>query len=163
MRNVFVIILMMFFSGCWIYSFSGVNLGNAKTVSFAYFDNTANIVNPGLSQELYEEMYDRFVSQTPLEYEQRDGDISFVGKIIGYDIKPIDIKAGETAAYNRLTVSVKIEYINFTNPKQNSEKTYSWYSDFETSKNLSDVEDELTEEIVKKIVDDLFNSSVVNW
>ena len=154
---------MMFFSGCGIYSFSGVNLGNAKTVSFSYFDNTAKIVNPNLSQKFYDEMFDRFVSQTPLDYIQRDGDITFKGRIVGYDIKPIDIKAGETAAYNRLTVSVKIEYTNFTNPKQNSEKTYSWYSDFETSKNLSDVEDELSDEIVKKIVDDLFNSSVVNW
>ncbi len=163
MKNFFLILIMLIFSGCGIYSFTGVNLGKAKTVSFSYFDNTAKIVNADLAQKFYDEMYDRFVTQTPLQFVQRDGDISFSGTITGYTVKPIDIQAGETAAYNRLTVTVRIKYSNFTDPKQNFDKSFSWYSDFASSKNLSDVEDELNTVIVKKIVDDIFNSSVVNW
>jgi hypothetical protein len=163
MKNLLFLLSIFLLSSCGIYSFSGVNLGKAKTISFTYFDNDAPIVNPNLSTKFYDQMYDRFVSQTPLEYVQRDGDLNFTGKIIGYDVKPIDIKAGETAAYNRLTVTVRVKFTNFKNPKQNFDRTFSWYADFESSKNLSDVEDELTTEIVKKIVDDLFNSSVVNW
>ena len=49
MKNFLIILLMMIFSGCGIYSFSGVNLGKAKTVSFSYFDNTAKIVNADFS------------------------------------------------------------------------------------------------------------------
>lgn len=162
-RLLSFLLLSFLFSGCGIYSFSGVNLGTAKTVSFSYLDNTAKIVNPNLAQKFYDEMYNKFVSQSSLNFVQRDGDLSFSGKIISYDVKPIDIKAGETAAYNRLTVTVKIQFTNFTNPKQNFDKTFSFYSDFVSSKNLSDVEDGLTDEIVTKIVDDLFNASLANW
>ncbi len=162
-KQIFILFLLTFASSCGIYSFSGVNLDGAETISFKYFDNVAPIVNPNLSQMLYDEMYDRFVNQTSLDFVQRDGDLIFEGKIIGYDVKPMDIKTGETAAFNRLTVKVKVKFTNFKNPKNNFEKTFNWYADFESSQNFSDVEENLNEEIVKKIVDDIFNSSVVNW
>lgn len=158
-----IFIIYIFLSGCGIYSFSGINTGNAKTISFTYFDNIAPIVYPELSQKFYDEMYSRFVSQTPLEYVNKNGDITIEGKIIDYNVKPIDIKAGEVAANNRLTVTIKITYTNFTNPKDNFEKNFSWYADYPTSSNLSDVQDDLTNDITKKIVDDIFNSTVVNW
>lgn len=163
MKRLLFLLLLFLFSSCGIYSFSGVNLGSAKTVSFSYFDNIAKIVNPNLSQKFYDKMYDKFVSQSSLNFVQRDGDLSFSGKIISYDVKPIDIKAGETAANNRLTVTVKIKFTNFTNPKQNFDKTFSWFYDYETSKNLSDIEDEATDAIVEHVVDEMFNSSVANW
>ncbi len=160
----FLIVISFFFiNGCGIYSFSGVNLDGAETISFKYFDNIAPIVNPNLSQEFYDEMYDRFVNQTSLDYVQHNGDLIFEGKITGYNVKPMDIKTGETAAFNRLTVTVKVKFTNFKNPKNNFEKTFNWYADFESTKNFSDVEEELTQQIVEKIVDDIFNSSVVNW
>ncbi len=161
--SILFFLIISILQSCGIYSFSGINLGNAKTITFSYFDNVAPIVYPELSQKFYDEMYSRFVNQTPLEYVNKDGDLTIEGKIIGYDVKPINIQAGEVAANNRLTVTVKIKYTNFTNPKDNFEKTFSWYADFPSNKNLSDVEDELTNDIVKKIVDDIFNATVVNW
>lgn len=151
-------------TGCGIYSFSGVNLDGAETVYFKYFDNAAPVVNPNLTIVLYDEMYTRFVSQTALNFVQRDADIAFDGTITSYDVKPIDIKAGETASYNRLTITIKVTYKNFKNPKYNFEnKSFSYYADYESTKSISDVEDELVEIITKKIVDDIFNASVVNW
>lgn len=158
-----IILPILFASSCGIYSFSGVNLEGAKTISFGYFDNAAPIVNPNLSQSFYDEMTKRFVNQTSLNYIPRNGDIYFEGKIIDYSVKPIDLKAGDVAAYNRLTITVKITYKNFKNPKTNFEKNFSWYADYESSSLLSDVEDQLVSEITQKIVDDIFNASVVNW
>ncbi len=164
MNKIFLIIILFFISGCGIYSFSGVNLEGAETVSFKYFDNVAPVVNPDLSLAIYDEMYTHFVSQTSLDYVQRDADIIFEGKIVGYDVKPIDIKAGETASHNRLTITVKVTFKNFKNPKYNFEnKSFSWYADFNASQNLADAEAELVEQITKKIIDDIFNASVVNW
>jgi len=162
-KEKLLIIFLFFAQGCGIYSFSGVNLDGAETVSFKYFDNEASIINPNLPNVIYDEMYSRFVSQTSLDYIQRDGDLIFEGKIVGYDVKPIDIKSGETAAYNRLTITVKITFKNFKNPKNNFEKNFSAYSDYESSKNLADVEADLIDEISKVIVDEIFNASVVNW
>jgi len=159
----FLILVIFFYSSCGIYSFSGVNTDGAQTITFQYFDNVSKIVNPQLSQTFYDEMYQRFVNQTSLKYLPKDGDIIFDGKIIDYTVKPVDIKSGDVAANNRLTITVKVTYKNFKNPKNNFEKTFSWYADYNSSTMLSEVEEQLTKEISKKIVDDIFNASVVNW
>lgn len=165
MKQIFLVIFLVLISSCKFYtlSFSGADYGEAETVSIEYFDNLAEIVNPDLAQVLYNGMVDRFVSQTPMDLVQRDGDMIFEGKITGYNVKPIDIQAGETAASNRLTVTVNVKFTNFTKPKNNFEKSFSWYADYSNTDNLSDVEGELIEEISEKIIDDIFNSAVVNW
>ncbi len=152
-------------TSCKFYSlsFSGADYGDAKTVSIAYFDNVAEIVNPELSQVLYDGMVDRFVSQTPMILVQRNGDMVFEGEIKDYNVTPIDIVSGETAAANRLTITVKVKFTNFTKPENNFEKDFSWYADYSNSQNLSDVEAELIKTISEKIIDDIFNSAVVNW
>lgn len=155
--------LLTLLSGCGIYSFSGISLGTAKTVSIDFFENVAPIVNPNLSQTFTEEMKDKFVSQTSLVQVNRDGDLQFSGKIVGYETKPMDIQAGETAAMNRLTITVKVKFVNTTDDKYDFDRNFSWYEDYESSQNLADVESELTEKIVEKLVEDIFNASVVNW
>jgi hypothetical protein len=155
--------LICFFSSCGIYSFSGADYGTAKTISIKYFDNNAPIVNANLTQVLYDKMSQRFVSQTPLVLIPRGGDVNFDGQITGYDVKPVDIKAGEVSDYNRLTITVKVKYSNSTNTKNNFEKNFSWYADYLSSENLSSAEAALIETITEKIVDDIFQSAFVNW
>jgi len=87
----------------------------------------------------------------------------FEGNITGYDVKPIDIQSGEVAAANRLTITVMVKFTNFTKPENNFNRNFSWYADYNSSENLSDVEKGLIEEISKKIIDDIFKSAVVNW
>lgn len=161
--QLFLLFVILIYNSCGIYSFSGVNTDGAQTITFSYFDNVSKIVNPQLTQTFYDEMYQRFVNQTSLKYSPKDGDIFFDGKIVDYSVKPVDIKSGDVAAYNRLTIIVKVTYKNFKNPKNNFEKTFSWYSDYNSSTMLSDVEEQLTKDISKKIVEDIFNASVVNW
>ncbi len=166
MRRFLIFFLVIFLAtSCKFYSlsFSGADYGDAKTVSIAYFDNIAEIVNPDLSQVLYDGMVDRFVSQTPMILEQRNGDMVFEGQIVDYQVNPIDIQAGETAASNRLTVTVNVKFTNFTKPENNFEKSFSWYADYSNSQNLADVEAGLVTTISKKIIDDIFNAAVVNW
>ncbi len=164
-KILYLLTFILLLSSCRFYSlsFSGADYGEAETVSIKYFDNIAEIVNPDLAQVLYNNMLERFVSQTPMSMVQRDGDMHFEGEIIEYNVKPIDIQAGETAASNRLTITVKVKFINFTKPENNFEKNFSWYADYSNSENLSDVEGNLIEIISEKIVDDIFNSAVVNW
>jgi len=165
MKNLLYIILFLFFSSCKFYtlSFSGADYGDAKTVSISYFDNVAQIVNPDVAQIMYDDMVNRFVSQSPLLLVTRDGDMVFEGNITGYDVKPIDIQSGEVAAANRLTITVMVKFTNFTKPENNFNRNFSWYADYNSSENLSDVEKGLIEEISKKIIDDIFKSAVVNW
>ena len=163
MKYFLLIILALTMSGCITYTFSGAQYGTAESVRIDFFDNVAPIINPDLSQVFTEKLRDKFVSQTPLSLVNRNGDMSFEGKIIGYNVKPMEIQSGEVAASNRLTITIKVKYINNTEHDNDYEKNFSWYADFESSSNLSDVESELIEEITEKIVEDVFNAAVVNW
>jgi len=85
------------------------------------------------------------------------------GYISDYKIDPQAIQAGETAAMNRLSISVKVKYTNNVNPEQSFDQTFTAYEDFDSGKDLSEVESGLIETITEYLVDDIFNKAVVNW
>ncbi len=151
-------------NSCGIYRFSGASLHqDDKTVTVKFFPNRAAIVNPNLSTVFTEALKDQFISQTSLELVDFNGDLMFEGEITGYDTKPIAITQGEQQAYNRLTVTVRVKYTSINNEKYDFNTSFSRYSDYESSELLTDVEDGLIEVIVKELIDDIFNKSVVNW
>jgi len=164
-KNKILYITLSFFIvyGCGIYSFTGASYGNAKTVTIHLFENKASIVNPDLAPMLTEKLQDKFINESPLNLLDNDGDLEFQGKIIKYEIKPGQIQAGETAASNRLTITVKVKFTNKLESQNNYEKTFSWYEDFDANENLSDVEQDLIDKITDKLVEDIFNEAVVKW
>ena len=151
-------------TACGIYSFTGASIPTeAKTVSVQYFSNKAATVQATLSQVFTERLKDMFVEQTNLTLSENDGDLAFSGYISKYQIKPMAIKADETAGQNRLTIAVKVTYHNSFDAKSSFEQTFSRYRDYESSKNISDIESALIEEITKELVEDIFNKAFVNW
>ena len=149
---------------CGIYSFTGASIPpEAKTVSVQYFSNKAATVQATLSQVFTERLKDMFVEQTNLTLSENDGDLAFSGYISKYQIKPMAIKADETAGQNRLTIAVKITYRNSFDAKSSFEQTFSRYRDYESSQNISDIEGALIEEITNELVEDVFNKAFVNW
>ena len=157
---------------CGVYSFTGASIPTeAKTISVQYISNKAAIVQPSLSQVITDGLIDAFTGQTNLEITENEGDLSFSGNITKYQIKPMAIKANETASQNRLTIAIKIKYNNSFDAEKNFESTFSRYRDYESSLNLSNkypdtdetVEDYLIEEISKELIEDVFNKAFVNW
>ena len=152
-------------TACGIYSFTGASIpAEAKTVSVQYFSNKAATVQPTLSQVFTERLKDMFVEQTNLTLSENDGDLAFSGYISKYQIKPMSIKADETAGKNRLTIAVKVTYNNSFDAKSSFEQTFSRYRDHESSQMLSgELELDLIEEITNELVEDIFNKAFVNW
>jgi len=149
------------------YTMTGASISpNTKTISVAYFPNRAPLVNPTLSQELTEGLKDKFISQTSLNMVNGDGDLSFEGEITGYDTKPIAITGNDQtdkASLNRLTITVKVKFANEQDPKNNFETQFSAYEDYDSSQGLDEVEGKLVPLILEKLIEDIFNKSVVNW
>ena len=111
-----------------------------------------------------EALRDKFIKLTKLEQVDMEGDIEIVGAITGYDVRATAVTANETAAQNRLTVTAKISFINRKYPEDDFEdKSFSAYADFDASLPLDAKESELCEEIVEKLCEDIFNSTVANW
>ena len=150
---------------CGIYSFTGTSIQpDIKTVTINYFEYTALKVNPSLSNQLTEALQEKFRKLTELEQVDMDGDLEIVGAVTGYDVKATSIGANEQAAQNRLTVNVKVTFINRKYPEDNFEdKGFSSYADFDAMQSLDAVEAGLCEEIVEKICEDIFNATVANW
>ena len=150
---------------CGIYSFTGTSIQpDVKTVTINYFEYTALKVNPSLSNQITEAVQEKFRKLTKLEQVDMDGDLEIVGAVTGYDVKATSIGANEQAAQNRLTVNVKVTFINRKYPEDNFEdKGFSAYADFDASQSLDAVESGLCEEIVEKLCEDIFNATVANW
>ena len=154
----------MIVHSCGIYSFSGTSIQpDVKTVTINYFEYKALRVNPSLSNELTEAIKDQFRRLTRLEEVDIEGDLEISGEITGYDVKAMAVTADEVAAQNRLTVNVKIYFTNRKYPEDDFEKSFSAYADYDSSNTLDAMESQLCEEIIEKLVEDIFNATVANW
>ena len=153
-----------FLGGCGVYSFTGASIPPAaKTISIQYFPNNADYVEPLLSQSLTNALRDRFTSQTSLDLTTESGDLQIEGTITEYSTRPIAIQGNETAALNRLTISVKVKFINLIDPSKDFEGSFSRFEDYQSTQDLAQVKDILVPLIEEALVDDIFNRAVVNW
>lgn len=163
--KISVLIFLAFgVQSCWMYSFTGASIPpQAKTVSVAYFPNRATQVQPTLSQDLTEALKDRLQSQTSLNIVEQKGDLQFEGIITGYRIAPSAVTGNEQSAQNRLTITVKVKYIDTFDKKNNFEQSFTEYADFESNLSFESIEQELDKEIIDKLVEEIFNKALVNW
>jgi len=149
---------------CGAYSFTGGNTGDAKTIQIDFFPNQAPLVEPALTQRFTNDLQDLFTRQTNLTLTNTNGDLHFSGEITGYRITPMSGTSNQTAAQNRLTVSVNVRFENKFIEKDNFEKTFSFYSDFDANSQLTGgVLENALDEIIERITQDIFNASVAKW
>ena len=166
-KLLFALVCMLAVCGCNIihYSFSGTSIQpDVKTITLNEFEYKALKVNPTLSNNLSEAIRTRFRQMTRLEQVEMDGDIEISGEITGYDVRAQAVTANEVAAQNRLTVTVKVSFTNRKYPEDNFEnKSFSAYADYDSTNSLDAVEQTLCEEIIDKLVEDIFNATVAQW
>ena len=160
-----IIIAVTSTPGCKVsYSFSGASISPAiKTLSVQYFQNRAALVQPGLDQKFTDALADKCKSQTNLQLVSNLGDVNFEGEITEYRTMPLTVAADAYAAMNRFTVTVRVKYTNSVDTDLSFDQSFSRYEDYDSSLNLSDVEQDLVEKIVEMIVEDIFNKAFVNW
>ncbi len=152
-------------SSCGIYSFSGTSIQpDVHTITINYFEYRALQVNPTLSNDLTEALRQRFRQMTSLEQVDMDGDLEITGEITGYTVSPSSVTADEVAAQNRLTVTVRVSFMNRKYPEDDFEgSTFSGYADYDSTQSLDAVQSTLCAEIIEKLVEDIFNATVAQW
>ena len=151
-------------AGCGIYSFSGTSIQpDVETITINYFEYKALKVNPSLSNKITEDLRTQFRKMTRLEQVDIDGDLEIEGEITDYKVEAAAITADEVAARNKLTVTVKITFTNRKYPEDNLTQNFSAYEEYDSTRSLDSVQDALCEEIVKKLIEDIFNATVAQW
>ena len=150
--------------GCGIYTFSGASIPpEAKTITIRQIDNNAPIVVPYLSQVLSDRMRDKFLAETGLRLADSEGDLQFEGAIVEYTVTPAAATGNETTSLSRLTIGVKINYSSKINPDDDWEQSFRRFADFDATRDLQSVEEQLINDIVRQLIDDIFNKAFVNW
>lgn len=162
--GIFLILIgILSISACGIYSFTGADYTNLDTAVIKNFPNQSSFINPSLSQVFTDKLKEKVSTQTNIDIVNASGDVQFEGAITGYELRSVAAAGNDQAARNRLTITVKVEYINNVDPEKSFTSSFKNFEEFDKSLNLSDFEDQFVENIVNDLVDDIFNKALVNW
>ncbi len=165
-------ILISNFYSCKVnYGFKGITIPpGAKTISVAMFQNQASITAPVEPQIMTQSLRDAVSSQTTLGLLKQGGDLRFEEcRITGYTTAPISIAAApptaqDQAALNRLTVTIKLNFVNkLDETKSFTDKEFTRYYDYPSNQNLTQVEPAALAQINRQLTEDIFNAAFNNW
>lgn len=148
------------------YTFNGASLdyNTYRTISFGEFPIRAALVYPPLQQMFENKMLDMIQQQTRLNViDNVNSDLRMEGEITGYNLSPQAVGEDAYASQTRLTITVRVKYINNKNPNLSKDQTFSAYRDFSSSEMLNDVQDELCNQICKDLTDLIFNATLGDW
>ena len=149
---------------CGVYSFKGSSIPkDAQSIYIFEIQNNSPLSSPELSSLITENLNNYILSETSLKISKENPDLIFSGKISKYNINPISINSQESASQNRLYIEVDIEYANSLDTLNSFSKKFTNYVDFSSSENFVDIESELNDELIKKLIEDIFNASFSNW
>lgn len=157
--------LLLLLTSCGIYNFTGTTGKiNAKTFQVNYFQNNAELIEPGIDRQFTLELQKIIQNQTNLNLTNTNGDLVYEGEITDYRVSPMTATADQKAAQNRLTIAVRVRFYNKNNEKENFEKSFSFFYDYNGTDQL--VGSKLTaalDEIFTRITQDIFNESLAKW
>ncbi len=158
--------VLLLFASCFTMSYStkgGSQDPQLETVSVQFFTNRATRINPTLSQNFTNALRDYFESNTKLRGVNTIGDIDFSGEIKNYAIRLEAVGAGDLAAMERFTITIRVKYANALSPEEDYDTSFSAFRDFDSTLDFTSVEEEKTIEIIAEIIDEIYNRTFVNW
>lgn len=159
-------LLFIVFSCKVSYQFNGasVDYNKIKTIDIQNFQNQALDVYPLLAQYFNQYLRDYYTRNTKLQVlENQPSDLELEGEITRYYLMPLAVQDNAYASQTRLTMEVRIRFRNNVNPDEDVEQTFSAYRDFPSDEVLTNVQDQLIEELTKDIVDQIFNATLSKW
>ena len=153
------------FTSCGFYSFTGASIpANVKTFQVNRFENNALLVEPGLERDFKIALEDLIQNQTNLNLVPSSGDLVYEGEITDYRISPTTATSDNTAAQNRLTISVKVRFFNKKKEEDDLEQSFSFFYDYEGGSQLvGAIKTTAHEEIFERLTQDIFNATLAKW
>lgn len=157
---------MLTLSGCKIsYTPNGASIDYSvyHTIQVSEFPIRAALVYPPLQQTFENELLDYITRNTRLRTTDSTSDLQLEGEITGYSLSPQAVTEDAYASKTRLTITVRVKYTDNKAEGKDIDQTFSAYRDFDSSEMLTDVQDQLCQEISKELVDLIFNATLGDW
>ena len=146
------------------YKFTGtsINYDLIKTIQIDNIPNRAPYGWAPMEAIFNNKLQDLYANQTRLRLVKRDGDLQIAGEIIGYDQYNKSIAADGFSSQVQLKMTVNIRFVN-NKTNQSWERQFSATTQYESSQQLSAVQESLVTEMVKDLTDHIFNATVADW
>ncbi len=161
---ILVVLSAFALNSCSVYNFTGTGKIDAKTFQVNYFQNNAELIEPGIERTFTLKLQEIIQNQTNLNLTNNNGDLLYEGEITDYRITPMTATADQKASQNRLSITINVRFSNKNKETDNFEKRFSFYYDYDGSTQL--VGSKLTEAldvIFERITQDVFNESLAKW
>ena len=109
------------------------------------------MVYPPLQQTFENTLLDYIAKNTRLQTTEGASDLELEGEITGYNLTPQAVTEDAYASMTRLTITVRVKYIDNRQENKDIDQSFSAYRDFPATEMLTDVQDQLCEEITKEL------------
>lgn len=166
MQYITVLAFLFTIGACKVsYRFNGASIdyNTTKTITLDPFTNRAAYQWAPMAPMFNNTLSDIFAKQTKLQQVKKDGDLIISGEITGYEQTNKSVSADGYSAMVQLRITVKVNFTNNTNHEQDFEKSFSAQREYDSTQQLSAVQEELVGQIIDEIVDQIFNATVANW
>ncbi|HIP31487.1 MAG TPA: hypothetical protein EYG86_01860 [Crocinitomicaceae bacterium] len=161
----YILFLLPLLSGCKFYSVSmrGGDTSGSSTYSVEYFKPKTAQASQVYAQRFTDGLKDFIASASPLDITDSQADLQYSGSITGYTISPASVGQGEVAALNKLTITVKLKYVNNKEPDKSFDKSFSKFANYNSNSDIFAVEEQLWEDINEQLITAIYNASIGNW
>ena len=143
---------------------------SAQNISIEEFYNNTDLGPANMGPSFTNDLKDYLIRNSSLSVVSQEGELQMSGEIYDFKLTPIaptstgDPNAINSASSTRLTITVKVTYINTLDETMSfKDRSFSFYKDFSNDLNFSDIEESYTRQIFERIINDIFNASVANW
>lgn len=162
---LFVFVLVSTFESCKVsYGFTQPTSIQADTFQVNYFQNNSALIEPGLDRDFKIALEEEILNQTSYDLVTSNGDLVFEGEITEYRISPTTATANNTAAQNRLTISVNVRFYNTNKSEDDLEQRFSFFYDYAGSSQLTgSIKETAHEEIFERLTQDIINATLAKW
>ncbi|WP_337666328.1 LptE family protein [Prevotellamassilia timonensis] len=158
-------LLLCALTACSIsYKFTGtsINYDVIKTIQIDKIVNRAPYGWAPMEAILNNKLQDVYANQTRLKLVKRGGDLHVAGEIVSYDQFNKGISADGYASQVQLRLTVNIRFEN-AKTNQKWEKQFTATSQYDSTQQLTAVQETLVTEMVKDLCDQIFNATVADW
>lgn len=165
-RCTLVLLLALLVSACTIsYRFNGASIDyeTTKTIQIDNFPIRSAYVWAPMQSISQNNLTDIYTNQTKLRQVKKNGDLQLAGEIVAFDQYNKGISSDGYSSQVQLKMTVNVRFVNNKKHTDDFERQFTATADYDSSQQLTAVQEELVTQMVKDIVDQIFNATVANW
>ena len=163
--NALLCLMLMLLTACSIkiqMTGTNINYDILKTIQIDKIANRAPYGWAPMEAMFNNKLQDLYATQTRLKLVKRGGDLQVAGEIISYDQFNKAVSSDGFSSQVQLRMTVNIRFTN-TKSGQKWEKQFSATTQYDSTQQLTAVQESLVTEMVKDLCDQIFNATVADW